>query len=482
MPTVKMPDGSTAQFPDGMSQDDIQKEIETHMAGQKPPSTLEKIGTGALDLAKGAGEGMLHTISSADDWASKHLPAVMTTPIGQSATPENSARATAYAKELQTPADTTQKIGKIGEQAGEFLIPGGGEEKIAATGRNLLSKIPMLEKAAPTIAKVGSSALGGGVMNKLQGGSFEGGAGAGAAGAAVGAGLKAIAPVVAETALKVRGADRAYGATPGKAILDSTEGFTPRAVVDSARDSLQGLHADQANLLSEAPGTVSLVPTRAIGDDFFDRALSENHPGTVKDLHKLNSQVAFRVNEAGAFDPNAPIPDEVTPLQASALNRGLANAKTSWNPATATDTMNAAAGQMHHQLAEGIRDVVPEIGPVNQQVQSLMPVVQRGTAADLNAGVLQRISTRIGAPTGALAGGLAGFHFGGIPGAVAGVALPEILSSPTTQMAAARAMNSPAIEKLVMPAAEGAGMQATREPDDYDEDLEMPPLKLPARK
>ena len=63
-----------------------------------------------------------------------------------------------------------------------------------------------------------------------------------------------------------------------------------------------------------------------------------------------------------------------------------------------------------------------------------------------------------------------------------GVALPEILSSPTTQMAAARAMNSPAIEKLVMPAAEGAGMQATREPDDYDEDLEMPPLKLPARK
>lgn len=262
----------------------------------------------------------------------------------------------------------------------------------------------------------------------------------------IGKGLSAALPAASKglvsTALRLRAPDRAFGATPEQFVLDRTSGFSPEDVTASARKSLKGLQAEQSNVLGAAPGDVPLTPTRGIGNNYFDRALEENHPGTLKDIGKLTKQLAFRIDEAGNFDDQSPIADTVRPAEAAALNRGLASAKTSWNPATASDTMNAAAGEMHHQLATNIADVVPEVKPINQQVQSGIPIVQRGTAAALDADTLQRTLGRVAAHTGALTGLVEGFRHGGPVGAAAGLVIPELIANPDMQIAAARGLHA----------------------------------------
>lgn len=407
----------------------------------------------AGDVAKGAGKGLLHTVSSADEWAGKHLPPVMTTPIGQASTKENSQHAIDTAQSMAAPHNTAQRVGYGAEQAGEFLAPTGVEEGAA----KLLA--PGLGRAGEVTGRLLGSGVHSGTINKAQGGDFGTGAAAGSVGAGVGEGLKAAAPLLAETALKVRGADRAYGATPGEAILNHTTGFSPAKIVESARGALGDTQAEAGHLLAAAGNSgarVALYPTRKLLSDFVDRADLENHSGTTKDLEKLASQLDT-YHSSGKL-----IPSDVTPLDAGALNRGVSNAITSWNPATSNDTMNAAGKMAHHSLGESIAQVVPEIRPLNQRLASLHPVIQRGTAADLNAGLLQRIVGRFGTPTGALLGGAAGFHYGGIPGAAAGLVVPEMLSNPTTLMMEARAANSPALRNVALPAAKGSLLQMDR--------------------
>jgi len=421
-------------------------------APQQPQTTLQKIGQVGGDLLTGAGKGLLKSVSSFDDAASQ-IPYIgnwLTTPIGGQHTAEESARSRQHVKEMQAPANTTQAIGKGIEQAGEYLLPTGLEEAGAKYGGQLLGK------AGEMLGRIGGSAVHSGAINKVQGGTFADGATAGAAGTGMGMAAKTIAPVLAETALKVRGADRAYGATPGRAILDHTKGFTPRAVVDSARAASESLfdRADQA--LKASPGAVDLQPTRKILSDAVDRAEQENHKGTTGDLEKLAGQLdKYHYN-------GAPISPFVSASDASALNRGLSNAVTAWNPAVANDTMNAVGKMAHHSLGEEISSVVPEVKPIYQATSSLRPVIQRGNAADLNAGLLQRVIGRFGTPTGALLGGAAGLHYGGIAGGLAGLAGPELLSNPSTLMMGARALNSEGLRKIAIPATVGAVLQAGR--------------------
>lgn len=399
----------------------------------------------AQNFAKGAAKGALKTLSSADDFAGRNLPAFMTTPIGQDATPENSARAIQTAKNLAIPNGTAQKWGQGTEQAAEFLAPTGLEEAGAKLGAEALGR------GAGLFGRTSGAALHSGIINSAQGGSFGAGAGMGAAGSLFGAGLKAAAPAMVESALGVRGVDRAYGATPGQAILNDTKGIAPGKVVESARNSLNGLQSDIGNMLDGSPQPVSLSPTRAVASDFLTRAVNENHEGTIKDLSKLGKQV-----DTEALTGNE-IPDQVPAGRAAALNRGISNAIASWNPAATNDTMSAAGKTMHHTLGNSIAEVVPEIKPLNQRVQSLMPVVQRGNATDLNAGMLQRTIGRFKAHTGALsvggAGAMAGAHFGGLPGAIAGgvggLLGTEMMASPETWLAAGRAANSPVVPQAV---------------------------------
>lgn len=448
---VKLPDGSYGKF-DAAASDD---EIQGHIKQDFPDAFKEQ--HPILDAVKDFGKGVLKsgigTMSAADDFAQKHLPAFMTTPIGQAPTAENSARAVETAKQMATPNGTAQAIGKGIGNAAQFLIPGAAEE----AGASML---------APTIGKVASklatSALGAGVVNKAQGGGFGAGAVAGGIGSGIGQVAQKVAPVLAETALKVRGADRGYGATPGRAILDETTGIKPSSVVDSARKSLGDLNNEASNIASKVTEPVDLGATRTGALDAQNTAFARNNKGTIKDLSELNDQLGKE------YATGAPIPKEVPATRAVELKRGLGDLR-NFNPTVRSDFGDAAVGNAYHTLGQSINEVAPEIAPLNQRMQSLIPVVKRAEAADLNAGPLQRAMGRFGAHSGALTiGGLgagAGYEKGGTPGAIAGglagLAGTELLASPETSLALARIFNSPKTLKAI-PAGVGLGLQLNR--------------------
>ncbi len=203
------------------------------------PSTMQTLGQGALDFAKGVGKGALHTVSSTDEFARQHLPAFLTNSNMGFGPPAN----LEHVKQMATPHGTMQSIGHGVEQAGEFMIPGGAEEKLAS----------MAPRVIQPLARIGTSALGAGMVNKAQGGSFGTGAAMGAAGSAVGQGLKAIAPSVAEKALGIRGKfDRAFNKAPGEAALSETTGIRPETISNQARERIGQLSGQTEKLAENA--------------------------------------------------------------------------------------------------------------------------------------------------------------------------------------------------------------------------------------
>jgi hypothetical protein len=146
-----------------------------------PPaqSTWEKIKTGAVDLAKGAGEGALQTGLTLSPLINK-IPY-----IGETLAPSAGIRG---AEELATPANTTQKVGKIGEQVAEFAIPTGVAAKEAQAAGKL---IPFLGRTATglvggltgsQLGKYGGRMIGGetgGEIGEIAGGLAGGLAGTG---------------------------------------------------------------------------------------------------------------------------------------------------------------------------------------------------------------------------------------------------------------------------------------------------------------
>jgi hypothetical protein len=463
-------------------------------------------------------------------------------------------------EDLSTPTNTPQKFGYGTEQAAEFMLPGGAEkEAIAKLGT-------MTPKAMPLI-KAGVSGLSTGAMNKLQGGEFGTGAALGAAGSAIGQGLKAVAPAVAEKALGIRGKfDRAYNKTPGLAALTETTGIRPETVSAQAGKRIGELSeatnrmADAASIrpnpvrgllapppqeiplhtaggyegrlsqpvrLTEpnrpgrpllpapslstpmAPGMQSEFPERlASGDTSIRPDISSPHggmgqaqyigeipgerggPGQVQGVlirpgetqagalpptvpNRMASLAharqpvseamgkAVRENAAGThgqlegmqnflgrrFATGEPIPETVTPRELLDLRRGFNEEHGRWNPEL-HDTTVATGRRAYGGLTGEFHRVLPEAEPLDTRVANLIPVKNRAQIVALHDNIPQRMMGRIGAHTGALSGMLAGGYEGrregGTPGMIAGglagLAIPELVSSPEGQMALARTL------------------------------------------
>jgi len=420
-----------------------------------PQTTTEKFVDTAEDFGKGMLKGAGSTANSighilVPDWAVRMAGGTPPT-----AEQENAVFA---------PTNTAQSIGKGVEQAGEFLIPGGAEEAAAEHLAPILSKVPGLTKAAPTLARIGTSAVGSGLVNKAQGGSLSGGAAAGAIGAGVGAGLKKIAPKLAESALNVRGSDRAYGRTPGQAILDETTGFSPRKIATQASDKVEELTNNLEDMARDSPNSASLAPARDEATKSIGAAYGRNNKSTYDKLLKMGRQLDTNLE-------GEEIPEITSPQQILHLKRGVGDLQTSWNPATQPKWVNGQVGRVYHALDSEFDRAVPEGAALNQRISSLMPVAQRANAEDLNAGFLQRSIGRFKAHTGALAAPLLGAGEGyrehGLPGALVGGGLglagAEALSSPEVWMALARGANSPVLRKIAIPAATGGLLQSTRD-------------------
>lgn len=170
--------------------------------------------------------------------------------LGPKGTPEEEQQL----KSLITPSGdendvAAQKFGRGVEQAGEFLIPGMGEE----------AAVSKLGKLAP-LGKLAYNALTTGAMNKAQGGDFSTGAIAGGLGSVGGQLLEHAAPAVAEQALGIRGrVDRAFNKEPGRAVLDEIKGVRPDTIAENTRtriNELSGQVEQAADAASTRPNAV----------------------------------------------------------------------------------------------------------------------------------------------------------------------------------------------------------------------------------
>jgi hypothetical protein len=397
------------------------------------PSLTQRLGQGAEDLGKGALEGIGSDVYNAGN-AAGELPL-----IGKYLQP--SPEAQEHLRSLITPADTTQKVGRGLEQAGEFLIPGLGEERAAGLAAEHL---PQLGKAAAPLARMGAQALGAGAVNKAQGGDFKTGAMMGGATGAVGEGLRTMAPGLAETSLRIGKPDRIRGRQIGQAVLDHTKGFLPETVGKSAGEKIGTLESD-ALAQSDPNAAMSLLPVRAAARQGMGKLEGENVPSVIEAGRGLEDLVHTR------YATGEPIPDELPLSEALPLRRGLGKylAPGTWNPETSS-RIAPLRNQMYGAMNEQIGQHFPAIRAADEQIKSLIPVVRAGESASRNAGIGQRIAGRMAAHTGALAGGVGagilGYEKGGPTKALeyglTGLALPELLASPGTQMVAARALHS----------------------------------------
>ena len=172
-------------------------------AAPAEPTMLQKAAGGVGDFFGGIGSGALHTLATIG------YPAGM---AAHAISPKNFPAPSMSNPVLQAPDSISGKVGRGLEQVGEFMLPGGAEERGAA---KLAELAPWAGRAAKPLAKVLTSGISAGAVNTAQGGSPVTGAAMGAGGQVLGQGLKAVSPALAEAALNVRGNQRLFGRTVG---------------------------------------------------------------------------------------------------------------------------------------------------------------------------------------------------------------------------------------------------------------------------
>ena len=133
---------------------------------------------GVGDLAVGAYKGAAHTVSSLESGSQKVLDAI-TKPVSEAVTGKPYQASPTLNETFEgttkiTPTNTAQKIGFGAEQVGEYFIPIGAEEKLAASAGKLVKEAPKIVQGA---VELGTKAVAsGGIMSGItaaQGGSAQ---------------------------------------------------------------------------------------------------------------------------------------------------------------------------------------------------------------------------------------------------------------------------------------------------------------------
>ena len=473
---VAAPDGKTIQFPDSFQQSDVEREMnKMYPVGYQGPTTSTGIaapqGTSTAgqawdslkntvsDLGTGASQGAANTVGSSVVGTAKLLNKIPF--LGKYLAPQEGINALAARTAQQSaPDNLTQSVGKGAEQIGEFLLPGAGEEDAVA---HTLPFLPKLGKAGETTSE-----------NRISGRNH----GVGECGARritrswarqparwrrVGEGLRAVGSGSrgkcawnheANAGLwensRSRGARRNQRDSRPAAIEQQAQQKLGQLTndIESSAAAKSGLAPQQPLQPSPpAPQTpVSLHPALGVIDNEIAKATRENNGQAVEQLGRVRDAITKNITTG------APIPSEQTPTGALNLKRGLRSQFVkNWNPELMSGTRSVAArasGAIDSELDNALGS---DFESANQRISSLVPVAERSESLGRDPGIAQRIGNRVAAHTGALIGsaalGTEGYRRGGIPGAIggaiSGAVLPEILASPSSQMAAARIAYKP---------------------------------------
>jgi hypothetical protein len=330
------------------------------------------------------------------------------------------------AQEGQT-QNPTQAVGKGIESAGEFMLPGVGEE--AAIG-----------KGAGLAAKAAYGAATGAAVNKAQGGTATGGAAMGVAGAGLEAAAQKIAPKLMESALGVTPKMRGNGRTIGDAMLEHTVGVNPGEISGQARQAIGVLQHNLETAAAASKTPASTAPALQVIDDAITDATKQNSAAKVEQLKQLRSQLTTE------FGTGNLIPQSVPPSRILDLKRGVGDLVSRWGPEE-RKAVDVVKTNVYRALDSELDRTVPGAQKLNQTMSSLIPGKQAAAKTANKAGIIQTVLSKGQAATGALVGagygGHEGYKEGGIPGAVAGglagAALPVIATSPQATLLAARA-------------------------------------------
>jgi hypothetical protein len=426
---------------------------ETPIVETPPPQTfadkhpyLAKAGTvlrGIIDLPAnlqtGAAKGAASTGYNLADWTNAGLRKA-----GNLVSPELTERFLPAFPAVKPPAlepkGYGEKAGYLGEQVGEFFIPGPQEVKLAG---KIAEYAPALGKFAAPLGRTLAAATSTGLVNKAQGGGFTEGAAAGGVLGGLGEAGKAVAPALAETALGITKRLRGFGKTPGKAALEEIRGVSPGTLAENARTKLGELTRQL-----EAHAANSKVPTSTdsalkVLDREQAKALSQNNRTVYDQLHAIREQLSKDLFSG------QPLADKLPAAKLLDLKRGIGSLEKSWNPEQRGVTKGIVR-QVYSALDKELDRAVPQSAKLNQRISSLIPVATRAASVERGAGLSQRTLGRFARPTGALVGaglgGYQGYREGGPTGALlgglGGLVLPEVISSPTVQMQVARSLHS----------------------------------------
>lgn len=394
------------------------------------------------DVGTGVAQGAANTVGSSVVGTAKLLNKIPV--IGKYLSPQQGIDAlAAQTAARSTPENTAQAVGKAGEQIGEFMLPGPGEEGAVARALPFMSRLGRLAKPMGRIAYQAGTT---GLVNAAQGGSPVTGATAGAIGAGIGEGARAVAPAVAESALGITKRMRGYGKTPGLAALTETSGLAPETIENQAQQKLRTLTSGINSQAAAHSGDVSIQPAIDSLDQQIAKATAENNGQAIEQLNRVKDALTKSVSTGQPLPVNQPATGAMN------LKRGLRTQFIkNWDPSFLQGTRAAAArasGSIDSSLDTALG---PQFQSANQRISSLIPVAERSESLGRDPSIAQKVGGRLAAHTGALAGsaigGAEGYRTKGIPGALVGgltgLVAPEVLASPAVRMAAARVLHNP---------------------------------------
>lgn len=256
----------------------------------------------------------------------------------------------------------------------------------------------------------------------------------------VGAAVKATAKPFVKSALGLPGKAERHGATPATAALEHTKGLTPEAIKESAVAQLNTLGAELENLARTSRGAPDLTAARKVIADAIDEVARSN--GSPDELIRMREQLTkAKPGFQGIVTQAGDIAPVQYPTDFLSLKRQFGKDWTKFdaNIPLKSDTRKVG-NQAYHEMSTEFNREVPGAQPINQKMQSLVPVKEGAQRAGERVGPLERSVDRATRPTGGMLPTLFGMQAGGPAVALAVLAMQEGLSSPTVKMAIARSL------------------------------------------
>lgn len=367
-----MPSGASFQ-PVGQSDSSSQKSSTDN-------SWLSATGQTLKDLAKGVGEGALQDVNSVSRLLNK-IPGV-----GETLAPSSGIAA---ARQLATPANPTQRVGAGLEQAGEMMIPIGGE--LGMGGKMALSA---LAGGASVAAHEGGTTSGVNAKDVAIGGAI-GAAAPAVEGVVKGALTSKLARGAVNESMMATARDVTYG-NPAKALLDEgivtpltgdiekfKDAVRSGATLQGAASAAGGRIASVSNKINEiapqlqaklAASNAAWIPSTTVTDviDKGVQAIKANRGITAPEAQAAEAELQA-IQDAALKVPTVPgaKASAWAPVEANALKQEIGGNVNWAGRERVGQLVEPIRKQIYNSLKDAVNSAVPGTAQLNERLTNL---------------------------------------------------------------------------------------------------------------